>query len=455
MQRVREDMTGAKLGDICDSLYEKALMEKLKNLFDLEANTIMNSRLLHIGSECYTEDSRSARSAQQEKTSAVEHRIELLNQSEDENEIERSFAHAEAVAQYGEKRVMSQIDANAQAMVQVVPALSAQIFARRKYVYESFASAKMVEKLAGTDFEILRQYYNNSQKSLHAKFALQEKTYLEHELQGMQRQLDALTDILDRSHAESQTRDSTSEESHRRCDELYQWFCDRALVLQYSNSTATQDCEWWLDDARHAVNKWRHATSAELENALQIDICQREDEYIQRVESLSRELEELRQRELEARLKRLQLRNLASTPPFALKMAAQAREKQDIRRLEGAVKQVSDSHARVDESSLSSAYRVHSGSHIVELANASHLAEEHLAEDLCALLASVSAWKTQGTQEAVPATSGSSARIAHADEAALVRSVTALLPTARKAKKLRDAASIPSPLQTTKKHVYK
>jgi hypothetical protein len=71
---------------------------------------------------------------------------------------------------------MSQIDSSAQAMIEVVPALSAQIFNRRKDVYEAFANAKMVEKLADTDFNILRQYYSTTQKNLNAKFSNQEKT---------------------------------------------------------------------------------------------------------------------------------------------------------------------------------------------------------------------------------------------------------------------------------------
>jgi len=456
MQTVREDMTEEKLAQICDSLSEQALMEKLKTLFDLETQTVMNSRVLQVGSECYKEGSRTSRSAQQEKTYAVEHRIELLNQSQDEKDKEHSYAHAEAVAQYGEKRVMNHVDASVQALIEVAPALSARIFARRKEVSEAFASAKMVEKLADTDFQILRQYYSSSQKSLHAKFAAQEKTYLQYELDGLQRQLEAMTKMFDKSHAVSQTMGTASEESHRRCDELYQWFCDRALELQYSNSTTKQDCEWRVEEARYAVNKWRHATSAELESTLQDDICRLEDEYIERVEGLSRELEELRQREYGARLERLRLHNLASIPPFALKAAAHAREEQEVGHLEGALKLGSGANPVADETPpLSFAYHTDSGSHIVELATASHLAEEQLADDLHALLASVSAWQTQNQEQVTPPNFGSavalrtaSARTSH--QSRLGRSLKALLQAAQKARKQRDLESIPSPAATNK-----
>ena len=178
-KKVGSDTVSASLPDLTaldDELSEKVLMEKLKNLFDLETTALMDSRLVQTGSATLADDSKAFRSTQQEKTYTVEHRIELLNQAQVEKDVERSFAYAEAVAQYGEKRLMSQIDSSAQAMIEVVPALSAQIFNRRKDVYEAFANAKMVEKLADIDFNILRQYYSTTQKNLNAKFSNQEKT---------------------------------------------------------------------------------------------------------------------------------------------------------------------------------------------------------------------------------------------------------------------------------------
>lgn len=178
-KKAGSDTVSASLPDLTaldDELSEKVLMEKLKNLFDLETTALMDSRLVQTGSATLADDSKAFRSTQQEKTYTVEHRIELLNQAQVEKDVERSFAYAEAVAQYGEKRLMSQIDSSAQAMIEVVPALSAQIFNRRKDVYEAFANAKMVEKLADIDFNILRQYYSTTQKNLNAKFSNQEKT---------------------------------------------------------------------------------------------------------------------------------------------------------------------------------------------------------------------------------------------------------------------------------------
>jgi len=178
-KKVGSDTVSVSLPDLTaldDELSEKVLMEKLKNLFDLEATALMDSRLVQTGSATLADDSKAFRSTQQEKTYTVEHRIELLNQAQVEKDVERSFTYAEAVAHYGEKRLMSQIDSSAQAMIEVVPALSAQIFNRRKDVYEAFANAKMVEKLADTDFNILRQYYSTTQKNLNAKFSNQEKT---------------------------------------------------------------------------------------------------------------------------------------------------------------------------------------------------------------------------------------------------------------------------------------
>ena len=283
--------------------------------------------------------------------------------------------------------------------------------------------------------------------------------YLQYELDGMDRQLAAMDEIFENSHAASKTRaqSAAGDESHRRCDELFQWFCDRSLELQYANSTKKQDCAWRVEDARHAANKWRYAASEELESSLQQDVSKLEGEYMAHIEGLSEELQELRQRQLEASLEKLRIHNLASIPPFALKLAAQERDRQEIQLLESALKhgaQPDDHINLIEESSKSLAYRLHAGSHIVELANASHLESEQLVEDLHALLASVSVWQNQvdqqqqQTRQAMISPRSSHKKtphMVHADEAKLLRSLSQMLQAARKAKKSMELSSIPSP----------
>jgi len=286
--------------------------------------------------------------------------------------------------------------------------------------------------------------------------------YLQYELDGMDRQLAAMEEIFENSHAASKTRaqSAAGDESHRRCDELFQWFCDRSLELQYANSTKKQDCAWRVEDARHAANKWRYAASEELESSLQQDVSKLEGEYMARIEGLSEELQELRQRQLEASLETLRIHNLASIPPFALKLAAQERDRQETQLLESALKhgaQPDDRINLIEESSKSLAYRLHAGSHIVELANASHLESEQLVEDLHALLASVSVWQNQADQQQQQTQQTRQAMISprsshkktphmvHDDEAKLLRSLSHMLQAARKAKKSMELSSIPSP----------
>jgi hypothetical protein len=111
------------------------------------------------------------------------------------------------------------------------------------------------------------------------------------------------------------------------------------------------------------------------------------------VENLSSELVQLRQVEQEASLELLRLQNLSKIPPFALRVAEQVKEQEQIARLEDGLKQgmtpeIMDDGGDISEGSIN-IYRVHAGSHLVELANAAKLPAEQLSNDLQQMLVSI------------------------------------------------------------------
>ena len=380
------------LSDANDKLCEKLTLKKLQELFDIETKKVMTERSVLLHSSSPASDSKVRRGLHREKTYAVEHRMELLNRVQDEESIHSSHEHARNIAQYGEQRVVNQIEANIKAMVESVPSLSAQILARRSSVRAAFDGPDFMQNIADTSFGTLRQYYTTCQEKLNAKYNVQEKTFLQYELDGMERQYKAMEEILTQE-SKSMGTSTTAQQSHKRCDELYRRFCDRMLELQYGNSTIKQDFEWRFHDARDAANKWRYATSDVLETELRCSLGDIEDRYMTIVENLSSELVQLRQVEQEASLELLRLQNLSKIPPFALRVAEQVKEQEQIARLEDGLKQgmtpeIMDDGGDISEGSIN-IYRVHAGSHLVELANAAKLPAEQLSNDLQQMLVSI------------------------------------------------------------------
>ncbi len=438
------DLAGS-FDDVCN----RVLHDKLNSLFDSEVKTLQQTRLLQVGKESPVEVSKKIRQRHEEKSFAAEHRIELLLQSQELKDIDTALTNIDMVAQYGETRLMNQIDANVQAIVEVVPAFSAQILAHRKSVHDAFVSDQYVEKLVDMDFQALRKYYTSCQASLDAKFATQEKMYLKYELDSMDAQLKTMNDIFNNSRNAPSVNIST-EESHRRCDELYKWFCDRTLELQYANSTLKQDCEWRKEDAQVAANKWRFGVSEELEYQMCKELCKIEEDYIARIEQLSASLHEEQQRQHDAQLARLRLSNLSKIPPFALKMAIREKEAQHALHVERMRRQGSQVQIGSDDAPVRpQAYLPEVGTHVVEFANATKLQAEQLVEELHVMLLSVSSWQSKDA-----AATSSNMFSSHPEESnQLLRTLTAMLHAAQKEKKMTDVQSIPSPSHLAVKQV--
>jgi hypothetical protein len=378
-----------------DKAFDRLVTQKLKQLFDAEAKKLMDERSALLNSSSPAKDCKSRRELQREKTYALEHRLELLMRAQDDESLQGCHEHAHNVARYGEQRLMNQIDANIKAMIDTVPSLSSQILSRRVDVHEAFDGPKVLQDMADVNFGTIQQYYRNCQDKLNAKYSQQEKTFLQYELDCLERQYTAMEDIAKHEAANTATS-SAAQQSHKRCDELYRRFCDRSLELLYSNSTVSQDYDWRMQEAKDASNKWRRAVSDEMEEGLRGALKDVEDSYMSIVERLSDELARLRQTRQEVALELLRIQNLAKIPPFALRAAVQSKEREQIARLEASAKQqqgnVSDNGAggASSESTIfgMNGFRVHSGSHLVELANAARLPLDHLAGDLQQLLVS-------------------------------------------------------------------
>jgi hypothetical protein len=376
--------------DVYENKVRELTVKKLTQLLSVGTQTLMADRTIQLASDNAVDHNRKYVESHRKRAYPAEHRIEGLIKEQDHLSITSSLEHAAAIARYGEQRILNQIEADTNAIVNAVPTLSSKILERRYEVNSAFDNADMVRDIAEKSFTSLKSYYHNCQNKLNSKYSSLEKTYLQYELDSLGQQIPAMRQILDNAHLNEHTKVSRGD-NQRRCDELYRKFCDRTLELTYKNSTMKQDYEWRFQEAKDMANKWRYQISAEMQLELNTELNNAETSYARLVDSLHQELQRLRQSEHFAVLEKKRLRNLANIPPFALQKILREKDEAVQAQLHA---QLKNSKSATDNLKISkkipgNSYRVHTGTHLVQLACASGMTTETLAKELQDMLSIV------------------------------------------------------------------
>jgi len=212
-------------------------------------------------------------------------RIGLLIARTDEKDMKLSFDRADSVNKFGEGRILNQVEANSQAMLDAVSGYSNKILERRKEVFAQFDNQEIIGDLVEVHFNTLLDYYQSCQKKLNLKNYAQEQQYLEHELGGLHKQLHEMRETLN-TYQSNPDLPAKRKSAATEVSDLCEAFADRSLELNYANSTKAQDCEFAFQERHDEALQWRYKETEDMEGSLVKRVDAYESRYLTLLERL-------------------------------------------------------------------------------------------------------------------------------------------------------------------------
>ena len=308
------------LHERCDSVVTDLTLRKLQALLDSEFDNVLLERELMLPNR----EEKIINSKNLMKAQEAEHRMGLLIARTDEKDMKLSFDRADTHNKFGEGRIINQIEANSQAMLDAVSGYSNKILDRRKEVFSQFDNQEIVGDLVEVHFNTLMEYYQLCQKKLNLKNNAQEEKYLEHELEGLHKQLHEMRKTL-HTHQSNPDLPAMRKSASTAVSDLCESFADRSLELNYANSTKAQDYEFAFQDNYDAALQWRYKEIEAMEGSLMGKVDDYESRYLTLLEHLHEELAQIKRGSTKAELELRRLKSLASIPPYALRNALRIR----------------------------------------------------------------------------------------------------------------------------------